>query len=268
MKKLITILTISSILFTSCNQIPKGYMKYQTFDEYSLKGVNSNKEIVNPYVIIKREKDTITVRICRSYGFVSKLLNYISSKNPKYVNLGDYGNNGELIKYINKGKYWYNITKEQTDPRLYFTTECDTVPYYTEKFIYNDTILRYGYYMDDNDKKGTENFTLITRNNEICLSPGSFRLSPESKFIQLKNLFADYKHKYPNYISEHQKSSYTFHNKVLKGDTLFLYKYDDKKRNYRFGCLDDVYILNSLGEFKRNYDHNFLSEIKKEDLCK
>jgi len=271
MKKLKIIVSCSLILFTSCNQIPEGYKKYQTFDEYSLKGVNYSGKIIEPYVIVKMGKDTILVKIRNKFKF--KLENYFnmdfSLKNHKYIHSGEYGENGELIMYIKKGIYWYNIKREQVDPKLYFTTKCDTVPYYTEKFIYNDTIMTYSYYMELN-KKYSQSLQFETKNNIFWLSLNiNFNVDEKNKFIQLKNQFVNYKTKFPfrnNSIRQEQYSH--FYNKYNIKDSLFIYEFDEKK-TYKLGCLNDARKLNSLGEFDPRLGVSILSELlQKEERCK
>jgi hypothetical protein len=219
------LILVIMLVFQRCNHIPSGYIKYRTFDEYSLKGIdNWNWRLkIPPYVAIRTEKDTINV-----------IIYYLLQKN-KY------------LKYVNKGNCWYNLTIEQIDPKLYATTKCDTVPHYCEKFIYNDTILRYNYYLEQNNKKTNEGLEIETRNNIIYISPENFDLQKKNNFILLKNLICNYKTKYPYFEPIHQKCYFHYYNKLISGDTLSIYE-NDGKHNYRLGCLHGKYLLNSLGE--------------------
>jgi hypothetical protein len=55
------------VFLTNCTKIPKGYEIFQTFDEYSLKGVKPNGKLKQPFVAVKYGKDTISVLICKNF---------------------------------------------------------------------------------------------------------------------------------------------------------------------------------------------------------
>ncbi|WP_139261322.1 hypothetical protein [Bacteroides luti] len=241
------------MVLTSCNphksQLSDGYVLYQTFDEYSMKGVNSNDEKPQkPYVAIIKNDSAITVRICYSNG----------KEKDKY------------IYYQNKGGYWYSIIKDQVDPKLYFTTLCDTVPFYTERYFYNDTIMEYSYYLRNGHKKSLEQLVFKTRNSmvEFNLST-TFRIRQNKKFEDLKHEIIDYKEKYPYDDRElaHRDKNYIFYKKVLQGDSIFLYE-NDGKMNYKLGCLKDIRICNSLGEFDPNKSENIALVKNMRVICK
>lgn len=198
---------------------------------------------IPPCVAVKTEKDTINV-----------IVYYLFQKNRH-------------LKYVNKGDCWYNLTIEQIDPKLYATTKCDTVPHYFEKFIYNDTILRYGYYLERNAAKTSEGLEIETRNNLIYISPKSFDLQKKNNFIRLKDFTVNYKSKYPYYEPSFQESFYQFYNKLISGDTLSIYE-NDGKHNYRLGCLQGKYLLNSLGEFDNYRLRSIHYYWKAKDRCR
>jgi hypothetical protein len=241
---LFVLVLVIILVFQRCNQIPSGYIKYRTFDEYSLKGVdNWNwRPKIPPYVAIRTEKDTIKV-----------IIFYLFQKN-KY------------LKYINKGNCWYNLTIEQVDPKLYATTKCDTVPHYCEKFIYNDTILRYNYYLEQNNRKTSEGLEIETRHNIIYITPKIINLQNKNNFICLKRLSTNYKSKYPYYEPRYRQHCYQQFNKLIMKDTMFLYE-NDGKHDYRLGCLQGKYLLNSLGEFDNYRSRSIHYNWKAKSRC-
>jgi hypothetical protein len=104
--------------------------------------------------------------------------------------------------------------------------------------------------------------------NEIYLTPDTINISLVNKFNQLKEYFANYKSKYQYFKpAELQKSFYQFYNKILVGDTLYIYE-NNGKNGYKLGRLNSVLVLNSLGEFKKSYDTEITYKIRKEDLWK
>jgi hypothetical protein len=218
MKKIILALCV---VFISCDRIPEGYSKFQTFDEYCLKGVVGNK-VVSPFVSIKKTKDTISIFV-----------------------------NNRFIQYINLGDYWYNLTKKQES----YSPECkcDTTPYYIEKFIYNDTIMQYEYFL----KRGrmrAETLKFITRNNIIILSDSAgFIANKGNKFKQLKKYAINFRFSFEVcYKSDsYQRKFYSYYRKIQKGDSLLLYENIGNKL-FKFGSLVSAKKLNSLGEFGLN----------------
>ncbi|MDR3652964.1 MAG: hypothetical protein P4L34_08345 [Paludibacter sp.] len=225
----------SICLFTCCTQIPQGYVKYQSFDIFALKGYGTG-QLKEPYVAVKNGKDTISVLI---YEKLKKKI---------------------LIEYINYGDYWYNFRKEQLkyDPKC----ECDTAPHYIESFIYNDTIMEYSYYLKDGIEKSNELLKFSTIKNEIwLLSSTGFHVSTSDKFHQLKLLLVDYKTNFKNYEpSLYQKQYYHSYSKLLKNDTLYVRENVGNKTN-KFGNLVDVRKLNSLGMFDPDKGASLLNEV-------
>lgn len=250
--KLVGYIFLFSILLISCNshysEYPLGYTVYQTFDEYRMVGVDENKqELEKPYVAIKRNDSTIVVRIC-----------YEGKEQDKF------------LIYHNKGRYWYNVKKEQIDPKLYYTTLSDTLPIFTERYFYNDTIMEYNYYIEVTRDKSLQSLTFITRNNVISLTlPAAFHIKKNRRFDELKQITNSYKDEFPYDDGEinHRDKNYTYYNKIIKGDSVFLYENDGKK-NYKLGCLDDIRVFNSLGEFDPKKSKGVMSKMKLDELCK
>lgn len=237
---------IYSLIFIlyGCSLVPKGYTKYQTFDEYTLQGVTVKGKLKTPFVAIKFTHDTIFMLVYENQKQTQKL------------------------EYLNNISYWYSIKKEQIDPKLAENCKCDTTPRYIEKFIYNDTILEYSYYLERTNSKFSESLTVFTRNNNIHISPVRFNIQEKSKFAQLKEIVNNYKIKYPyskpGYV---QKSYYEIEYRFYKGDTVFVYENDGNPK-YKIGYLRAVYVLNSLGEFGSKHNKNILYKVKKRDLYK
>jgi len=235
MRKMKIIIIFSIVLFAGCNRIPEGYVKYQSFDEFTLKGYGTG-QLKEPYVAVKNGKDTISVLICE--------------KLKKQI----------LIEYINYGDYWYKLKKEQLkyDPKC----ECDTTPHYIESFIYNDTIMEYSYYLKDSIEKSNELLKFSTTKNEIWLILNTdFHLYTSDKFHQLKLLLINYKTNFKNYEpSLYQKQYYHNYSKLLKNDTLFVRENVGNKTT-KFGSLVDVRKLNSLGLFDQDKGVSLLNEV-------
>ena len=222
-------------LLTCCTQIPEGYVKYQSFDEFALKGYGAG-QLKEPYVAVKNGKDTIFVLI---YERLHK---------------------ETLIKYVNHGDYWYNLKREQKkyDPKC----ECDTTPHFTESFIYNDTIMEYSYYLKGGIEKLNELLKFSTTKNEIwLLSKTGFHAYTNDKFHQLKLFLVNYKTNFENYEpSLYQKQYYHNYSKLLKNDTLFVRENIGNKTN-KFGDLVVVRKLNSLGLFDPDKGASLLNEV-------
>lgn len=243
---------VFSILFISCDshstKSSLEYTVYQTFDEYRMMGVDKNRqELKSPYVAITRNDSTIVVKIC-----------YEGKEQDKF------------LIYHNKGKYWYNVKKEQIDPKLYYTTLSDTLPIFTERYLYNDTIMEYNYYIDENRDKSLQSLTFKTRNNEIRLTlPTGFRISKNNRFEELKQIMNGFRNNFPYDDGKinHRDKNYTYYTKIVKGDSVFLYENDENK-NYKSDCLDDVIVFNSLGEFDPKNGKSVMGKMKLDELCK
>ncbi len=239
----ITLCVVSYLFYSMTNS--DEYIKYQTFDEYTLSGIKfSSDTIKEPYILVKNKRDTI----------------FVMFSNQKHE---------VPIKYIKKDNYWYNIIVEDNYCEPGFKCETDFNRCF-EKYIYNDTIVIYQYYkniiLDENLNWGGT-ITIETKNSRIWLSFNS------SKYIDLENKFQSVKYLVDNYKTEflcdsnaYQTHSYQYFNKIIKGDSLFLYK-KDRKNNYKFGCLYDVRKLNSLGEFAPNRGESIIDEMKLRNHC-
>lgn len=227
----------------SCNgdiPVPDGYTKYQTFNEYTLKGVSANNDkIKSPYVFVKEEADTISI--------------IVSSQKEN------------VIKYINKGDYWYNLRIEKIDYQP--DCKCDTTPLYYEKFIYNDTILLYNCRIKDGIQY-SHSLILETENNYTYISPpDNMEIKGEFIFANLKKLAKNYKNLIPYYSRgpEHQPCFYESFTKVFKENKLYLY---ENKGTDELVCLKDVRQLNSLGEFDRLKGTSIIDRIQDDNKCK
>ncbi len=198
-----------------------GYVKYQTFDEYKMEGVG-NKKIQCPYVLVKKEADTIFV---------------IKSNDRE-----------KKIKYINKGDYWY--TKLQIEEELPFLeTIC-------EKFIYNDTIIEYEYfyihkagYLTDSLKRSNlrRNSGIYIHTKKDCLILSIARddiKNYDNPFNEIKELVTNYKEIFPYYSPGFQPRWYTMYEKHTEGNTLSIYEINGKNKKYVASKQ-----MNSLGEF-------------------
>lgn len=219
--------------------IPNGYVKFQTFDEYTLKGVSSSTEkIKSPFVYIRQVEDTISV---------------IESKENKEY------------QYTRNKDYWYCFYKKEHETELNY--KCDSTPLYIEKFIFNDTILTLTYYKEG-ENIFNERLTIATKDKLVHIS---FNISnkTDSLFNEIKELADTYLTVIPYYKRglEYQSSYYIPYTKKIKKNYLYLYRNDDKDS---IQCLYDIFSLNSLGEFdfelyKRSiYNEN---QLKDENWC-
>lgn len=182
MKTRNAIITLTILVLSACSGYKRDtYKVYKTFDEYAMKEspfrITEKKSL--PYAMVKRNTDTIRVLLC----------------------FADTTQNQSII-YINKGKYWYNIKKRQTDPILYYVTLCDTVPTYTERYIQNDTIWEYEYDIENSILK-SRSLIRHTRNNEVHISvPNTFRISESNRLDSIKNFISHHPEKYPYFTSK------------------------------------------------------------------
>jgi hypothetical protein len=155
-----------AIALSSCQvDNMKGYVKYQTFNEYKLEGVNSS-HIKNPYVFVKKELDTVFV---------------IKSNDRRSV-----------MTYINKGEYWFyqepeEIQKGFIDKVLsksiwkIFSHPKGVDKTLSKKFITNDTIFIFSYLIMPGTDRGitdagiiietpeTETIKLFLKMTMICI---------------------------------------------------------------------------------------------------
>lgn len=217
---------------------PNGFTKYQTFNEYALIGVSNNTEpSKSPYVFVRENIDTISVII------------------------SDQMNN--VINYVNKGDYWYNIKKEQ----LEYTPDCkcDTTPQYFTTYIYRDTLFIYNYFMDNN-KKRLNNLTIETKKNILRFNlREDVKISTQDEFNVSRDIAKSYLENFPYYAKGHQPCYYQSFTKVLKGDTLYLYETNDISQS---PYLKDIRLLNSLGEFDPHKGISIINKVQDSDKCK
>ena len=240
--KTITVIVLIVMLY-GCLSIPDGYTKYQTFDEYTLSGIKPTETLKSPFVAIKHASDSISVLVYDQNKVIKRHL------------------------YKKKNSYWFSIKREQIDPKVAANCKCDTTPRFIERFIYNDTILEYSYYVNKTNNKSVESFSVFTRNNDTHISPEKFNISEKRKFEQLKEIVKNYNLKYSYFKpGEIQKSYYESVDKYFKGDTLFVYEKNGNPK-YKIGCLQSAAILNSLGEFG-GIGKNILYKIKDSERCK
>ena len=231
-------------MLCGCLSIPDGYTKYQTFDEYTLSGIKPSGTLKSPFVALKYTSDSISVLVYDQSKFIERHL------------------------YQKKNSYWFSIKREQIDPKIAETCKCDTTPRFIERFIYNDTILEYTYYLNEINNKSVESLAVFTKNKNIYISPEKFDISEKRKFEQLKEIIQNYNVKYPYFKpGKPQISYYETEEKIFKGDTLFIYEKNGNP-NYKIGCLQSVFILNSLGEFGGKYDTDILYKIKESERCR
>ncbi|MBB4044376.1 hypothetical protein [Bacteroides reticulotermitis] len=131
--KYLNLLLMISLINISCREdtsIPNGYVKYQTFNEYILKGVPGNIDNLNsPYVLVKEDIDTI---------FVIR-----SSCEDK------------VLEYVNMRDFWYSMqTFEEFD---------EHIDIYSEIFISNGTILTCNY---NRERKDGKEYNIIIENEK------------------------------------------------------------------------------------------------------
>lgn len=210
--------------------IPRGYEKFQTFDEYSLKGVKVGK-LKLPFVAVKAEKDTIKVLIVRGIGGSQK-----------------------LVEYVNMNDYWFNFDKYQLkyDPKC----QCDTTPYYLETYIFNDTIMTYGYYLKNGNSKFLERINLKTKNIELSLDNEEFIFSKTNHFDELRYIVQNYKDNFENYdYGVSQKNTYSVYEKKIVGDILILYE-NIGNSMYKKGDVYNQTQLGKLGEYEYRLNYN------------
>ncbi|MBB4038324.1 hypothetical protein GGR21_004258 [Dysgonomonas hofstadii] len=210
MKKIIFLLFFTFLLFMRFTNIKDHkYGRFQTFDEYNMIGIKDSI-LKNPYIFIKKESDTI----------------FIKFSEKKYKD----------IRYINRGKYWYSITEKELEnsSRGHISSTYE----YAEKFIYNDTILLYYFKVDDTHRALENNIyrikygdylTVKTKSTEVNIFYGNdlkISSNENSRFKELKLLAETYKKNLTDerIIGVYQPQYYCFYNKIIKNDTLYVYR--------------------------------------------
>ena len=203
----------------------KGYVKYQTFDEYRLEGVG-NSNIRKPYVLVKKELDTISV-----------------------IKSNDRGN---IIKYINMGEFWFYQEPEENSQQggiLYKMALTKGIVKDTyKKFIANDTIFIFAYFPTLSQQITSHGNGIIIKTKEENTVICNYKIifdNNDNLYKNIRNIVSNYKDILP--YAEKGKifpnGYYKTSIKVFK-DT-FLHLYDSKDTNEP----TNVYKLNSLGEF-------------------
>ena len=225
MKTIITLALGVFFICYGCNDIPEGYQKFQTFNEYSLKGIGlSNYHLRKPYIAAKFGKEKITVLIFEKNGEVRQ------------------------IEYFNKGNYWYTKYKLQLkfDPNC----RCDTTPAFFEKYIYKDTIMLYHHaYNRDNKKLKMETLYFITKNNFILISDSCpLKIDSTNIFKSLKNKYLYFQNQltHNSYIDGNHPLAYSYYSKVFRGDTIFRYERNEKNKKI---LSSDYMVVDNLGEY-------------------
>jgi hypothetical protein len=217
-----TILLLLSSVFNSCDHLfDKEYKKFQTFNEYKLQGIDNSGESTNiPYVYVKTTKDTI---------LVSTILNI--GKNKK-------------LTYIQRGSYWFCREVKHEDARP--NTKSETVDYYCDKYIFNDTILKLKYFiipLNNPSKKLSNTLYIETQKNqiEITIKDTTYQ------FEDLRSIARNYREKIPyeNTKDDYQPEYYKAYRKEIKKD--FINYYEENPLLTREPVKTNS--LNSLGEF-------------------
>jgi len=222
--KVFLVLIFLSLVLVSCNSFKNGSIDFKTFDEYSLKGIDSISDIEKSkgYISIKRYPDSILVRAF-------------------YPNSDTW----EITEYFNKKDYWCskqkitNLEREEGEAGWFN---------HKQKFVFNDTILEYEYTNRDSIVM-FQCLTVSTRKDKfiVFITPQDTAIS--GTFESLKEIAMNpYKFDY-TLEADSTKISYLHYTKVIKGDTLFVYEKSPKQLQLLNGCLQNVYLLNNLGEF-------------------
>lgn len=219
------VLLLVAISLSSCQMRNfKGYDKYQTFNEFELKGVNSPK-LQSPFIFLKRESDTI----------------FVVKSNKK----------DETIKYINMGKYWYTSMRTEEKPTfeersLGAKLKIERLPQICEKFIFNDTIVEYVYLLQDETQRLSQEIYVKTKDSILNLVIQDDDIKNiNNPYNEIINFVRAYKKLFPyNDNQTYQPRFYYLFEKQIIGDTLYLSetKEIDKKKQYSIK-------LNSMGEF-------------------
>lgn len=250
----ITLALLSVVFFICCKQrLPKGYTEYQTFDEYTLQGVPSKTEdIKRPCVHIKQTDDTI----------------WVIEPDRKYETKYSKRTKGNI--YVKKEGYWHCIIKQvqKCQPNPY--NNCDTLPFYIEKFIFNDTLLTLQYHKTDNFCH-FNSLWVDTKDRHISIQhPINF--NPDSLFFNIRNLARNYSTITTHWENDSVHTSYyETSTKIFRDNFIFMYAHD---QNSKTKCLESVYEMNSLGEFDSElYSRSVIDKtenkfyLKNENLC-
>lgn len=225
--KNITSVLVFFLFLVGCSDVPRGYEKYRTFDEYSLQGVGKSDTIqTKPYVAAKFDEEKISVLIFDKNGKIRKM------------------------EYFNKGEYWYSSYKLKLES--FPKCRCDTTPAFFEKFIFNDTIMVYHYInhsVGSKKIKVIESLYYITKEDFIILSDTSPLLidstnifkSLSNKRIELKNQYTQ-----ADIGRDYNPRIFSTYSKGFKGDTMFVYERDETNNQV---LSSKHHVLTTLGEY-------------------
>lgn len=226
MKNIIAVLVLFLVL-VGCNDVPRGFEKYRSFDEYSLHGIDKSDTIqTKPYIAAKFDDETISVLIFDKNGTIRKM------------------------EYQNKGDYWYSSYKLKLES--FPKCRCDTTPAFFEKFIFKDTIMVYHYInhtFGGKQIKAIESLYYITRNDFTILSDTSLlQIDSTNIFKSLSNKRIEFKNKYTriHLAPESHPRMYSTYSKDFKGDTMFVFERDEKDNRV---LSSKQHVLTPLGEY-------------------
>jgi hypothetical protein len=199
----------------------KGYRIYQTFNEYKLQGIGTTN-IKFPYVYVRDEKNAIYV---------------IKS------------NENQIIKYLNKGNYWYSHWKIEIDCNSNWKDKSIQSWKVCERYIFNDSILDYIYYLDkDKESKEISRSVLSvfvrTGKKDMLLAPVFKIKNIDNPFSELKFFVENYKNTYtPDSYINYRKSMFIEVEKEISSDTLYNYSKKGDRTKIQY------IKLNSMGEY-------------------
>ncbi len=222
MKRLISLAISLSIATILCNATGRdGYVKYQTFNEYKLRG-EGTKNIVSPYVYVKKTKNTISV---------------IRSNRMK-----------EVIEYVNKGDHWYRYIEIKHEPHKK-NCKCLIYTEIREQFVFNDTVVEYSYTFENHDKKrerGNEYIYIRTSDREIHVPVYLKIKNTKDPYKSVKYIVDNYKKVLKPYTSRCYlpKRYYSLYRKEIKNGVFYKYEIADGKET-----LVDEINLYGLDEF-------------------
>lgn len=216
------------ILFlVGCSDVPRGYEKYRTFDEYSLQGVGKSDTIrTKPFIAAKFDEEKISVLIFDKNGRTRKM------------------------EYLNKGSYWYSSYKLKLES--FPKCRCDTTPAFFEKFIFNDTIMVYHYINHSIGSKKIkviesiyfitkEDFSIVSDTSPLIIDSTNIFKSLSSKRLEFKK-----QHTQMRISGENNPRMYSTYGKDFRGDTMFVYEHEEGKDQV---LSSKHHVLSTLGEY-------------------
>ncbi|MFT4072955.1 MAG: hypothetical protein QM654_13650 [Dysgonamonadaceae bacterium] len=212
---ILSFLTVNAV---SCRfGTPGGYTKFQTFNEYKLKG-EGRENVKSPCVFVKESKDTI----------------WVIKSNSRNV----------IMMYINKGEYWYHQTEKELYGRASYKT-----------YIVNDTLFVYDYMPMPGAVSGTtaEGVIIETKSKMTIIENYKIFYNDENDlYKKIREAASNYKDSMPCYDhdrfmkGELPEKFYCTYDKVFKGNLYYMYRNQETKP---YTCTYSIRELNSLGEF-------------------